>query len=170
MVLAYGHMAESLCVSLCPPLSLCFVLSFPVLCCLHNSEACKRPEWCCQSPTLFYLGHYSAWEYIWGRRLGERGAQFHMRGLPPHQAMFKEEQQVAAGRGNLRLSGCQSGIAAESRLFIWPSSHLHSSPQRRKEAGGETSGGAFCSALLPALMWGWETWVRRGERGNCTWY
>ena len=49
---------------------------------------------------------------VWG------GAQFHMRGLPPHQAVFKEEQQVAAGRGNLRLSGCQSGIAAESRLFI----------------------------------------------------
>lgn len=49
---------------------------------------------------------------------GGGGPQFHMRGLPPHQAVFKEEQQVAAGRGNLRLSGCQSGIAAESRLFI----------------------------------------------------
>lgn len=46
------------------------------------------------------------------------GASFHMRGLPPRQAAFKEEQQVAAGRGNLGLSGCQSGIAAESRLFI----------------------------------------------------
>lgn len=49
---------------------------------------------------------------------GGGGGQFHMRGLPPHQAVFKEEQQVAAGRENLRLSGCQSGIAAESRLFI----------------------------------------------------
>lgn len=39
-------------------------------------------------------------------------ACFHMRGLPPHQAVFKEEQQVAAARGNLRLSGCQCGITA----------------------------------------------------------
>lgn len=60
---------------------------------------------------------------------------FHMRGLPPHQAVFKEEQQVAAGRGNLRLSGCQSGIAAESRLFIWPSSHLHFSTSEEEEEG-----------------------------------
>lgn len=43
---------------------------------------------------------------------------FHMRALPPNQAVFKEEQQVAAGRGNLGLSGCQRGTAAESRLFV----------------------------------------------------
>lgn len=79
-----------------------------------------------------------------------------MRGLPPDQAVFKEQQQVAAGRGDLRLSGCQNGIAAESRLFIWPASHLHSSPLRRKRReGGETCRGSFFTSLLQKLMWGW---------------
>lgn len=48
----------------------------------------------------------------------ERGAQFHMRGLPPQQAVFKEEQQVAAGRSNLRLSACHDGNVAKSRRFV----------------------------------------------------
>lgn len=145
MVLASGHMAESLYLSLLtnphPLLS-----PFSLLLCLGYSEACKRPEWRFQGPTQFYLSHYSSWEYIRGRY----GAQFHMRKLPPHQAVFKEEQQVAAGRGNLRLSGCQSGIAAESRLFIWPCSHLHSSPLRRKRWEGRWAEGCFVRLFSPS--------------------
>lgn len=85
---------------------------FPLHVCLHNSGACKRLNDVAEAPYNF-ISAISSRECMVGV-----GGQFHMRGLPPHQAVFKEEQQVAAGRENLRLSGCQSGIAAESRLFI----------------------------------------------------
>lgn len=102
-------MAESLYISLGPPFL--FPLFFFLSVCIILNHV-KGLNDVAEFQVQFYLSHYSSWERI------RVGAQFHMRRLPPHQAVFKEEQQVAAGRGNLRLSGCQSGIAAESRLFI----------------------------------------------------
>lgn len=83
-----------------------------------------------------------------------------MRGLPPHQAVFREEQQVAAGRGNLRLSGCQIGIAAESPAIYLTLLTSALFPSEEEEMGGEGRG-AFCSASLHWLMWGWGTYKGR---------